>query len=233
MRLLLLALGAVFLGLIIFVAGYLAMYPFLYPTYSHRYRLTLEVETPEGLKTASGVIETSVVKQPRILTTRSTHTDLKGDAVFLDLGNGKNVTALLALGPSGQNVDGPVTLAVKAFDCTACQDRLVEWRNLSHRSGTRDLSRDLMPTLVTFSDVKDPTTAHVVAPGEFEAVFGPGYRFKRVWVEMTTDPVTTGLRAIIPWIDNYEAEKAFEQRLRETGGPGAGSRMPGMNLSRR
>lgn len=232
MRLLLIALGALFLGLIIFVAGYLAMYPLIYPTYSHRYRLALEAETPEGLKTASGVIEASLITQPRILTERGARPGLKGDAVFLDLGNGKNVTALLALGASGQNVDGPITLAVKAFDCAACQARLAEWRNLAQRSGKRELPPDLMPTLVTFSDVKNPATAHVVAPGEFEAVFGPGYRFKRAWIEMTGDSVTRGLGETIPWVDNYEAEKAFEQRLRETGGPGAGSRMPGMNLSR-
>lgn len=206
MRLLLMAIGALFLGLIIFVAGYLAMYPLIYPTYSHRYRLTLEVETPEGLKTASGVIEASLITQPQILTDSNIRTGLKGDAVFLDLGNGKNVTALLALGPNGQNVDGIVTLAVKAFGCTVCQDRLVEWRNFTHRSGTRDLPPSLMPTLVTVSDSKDPATARVVAPGEFEAVFGPGYRFKRAWIEMTTDPVTRGIEEKLPFVSTHRRE---------------------------
>jgi len=206
MRLLLLALGGVFPALILVVAGYLAMYPFLYPTYSHRYRLTLEVETPEGLKTASGVIQASLISQPTILTDRNTRTGLQGDAVFLDLGNGQNVIALLGLGPWAQKVDETVTRAVKAFECEPCQLNVEEWQKLSRRSGTRELPQELLATLVTISDFNDPSSVRVVPPSDFETVFGPGYHFKRAWIEMTKDPVTRGIREKIPFLSTHHRE---------------------------
>ena len=63
------------------------------PWYTHRFRLHVEVETLDGIKTGSSVIEASqrrvyglngTVGQPRI----------SGDAVFVDLGGGRNVVAL-------------------------------------------------------------------------------------------------------------------------------------------
>jgi hypothetical protein len=59
---------------------------------SHKYRLTVEVETPEGIKSASGVLAV----QPDRGYSRSGHTRTMGDAVLLDLGGGNNLIALLA-----------------------------------------------------------------------------------------------------------------------------------------
>ena len=58
----------------------------------HKYRLTLEVETPEGLKTASGIVSV----HPDRGYSRHGHTTTRGDAVFVDLGGGKNLVALMA-----------------------------------------------------------------------------------------------------------------------------------------
>ena len=58
----------------------------------HKYRLTVEVETPEGIKSASGV----VAVHPDRSYSRGGHTRTVGDAVFVDLGGGKNLVALLA-----------------------------------------------------------------------------------------------------------------------------------------
>ena len=59
---------------------------------AHKYRLTLEVETPEGPKSASGVMAV----HPDRSYTRRGQTRTLGDAVFVDLGQGKNLVALLA-----------------------------------------------------------------------------------------------------------------------------------------
>lgn len=43
----------------------------------------------------------------------------------------------------------------------------------------------------------------VVRPGEFEAVFGPGFRFRRATLEMvpTSVPVTSGaIERRLPWL---------------------------------
>src|SRR5256885_8457624 len=57
----------------------------------HKYRLTVEVETPEGIKSASGVLAV----HPDRGYSRRGHTATKGDALFVDLGQGKNLVALL------------------------------------------------------------------------------------------------------------------------------------------
>ena|ERR1700688_1594928 len=58
----------------------------------HKYRLTVGVDTPGGLKAASGVLSV----HPDRGYSRRGHTATKGDAVFVDLGDGKNLVALLA-----------------------------------------------------------------------------------------------------------------------------------------
>jgi hypothetical protein len=192
--------------LAVIVFGLVVAYQLAYPTYAHRYRLTLEVETPDGVKTASGVIEPQLITQPTILTDRRSHSGLMGDAVFVDLGNGKNVTALLASGPNASNFGAPLRLAIEAFEIPNCGEAFCQWRAVSHATGRRDLPARLIPTLVTFSDVNDPETARVIEPGEFETVFGPGYRFKRAWIEMTDDPVTRGIKKRLPFLHAHRKE---------------------------
>ena len=64
----------------------------------HKYRLTVEVETPEGVKSASGVMAV----HPDRSYSRGGRTQTRGDAVFVDLGGGKNLVALLA------HIDGTI-----------------------------------------------------------------------------------------------------------------------------
>jgi hypothetical protein len=58
----------------------------------HKYRLTVEVETPDGIKSGSGVLAV----HPDRGYSRRGHTRTRGDAVLVDLGGGKNLLALLA-----------------------------------------------------------------------------------------------------------------------------------------
>jgi hypothetical protein len=56
-------------GILLAVAAILT-YRIIFPVYTHRYRLTLEVETPSGAKLGSGIIQPELVTQPRILGVR-------------------------------------------------------------------------------------------------------------------------------------------------------------------
>src|SRR4051794_17909020 len=58
----------------------------------HKYRLTVAVETPEGVKSAAGVLSV----HPDRGYSRHGSTVTKGDAVVVDLGAGKSLVALLA-----------------------------------------------------------------------------------------------------------------------------------------
>ncbi|MGY3476383.1 hypothetical protein [Bradyrhizobium ottawaense] len=58
----------------------------------HKFRLTVEVTTPDGIKAGSGVL--AVV--PDRNYNRGGRTTMRGEAVFVDLGQSKNLVALLA-----------------------------------------------------------------------------------------------------------------------------------------
>src|SRR5260221_11529971 len=64
----------------------------------HKYRLTVEVETPEGRKSASRVMAVP----PDRRYSRGGQTRNAGDAVVVDLGSGKNLVPLL--GQIGNNL---------------------------------------------------------------------------------------------------------------------------------
>jgi hypothetical protein len=79
--------------------------------------------------------------------------------------------------------------------------------------GSVELRPDLIPTLVSFSDLSDPASARVVPPTDagFAAAFGPGFRLARVTLEMVPagvwpfnrvglsgTPVTRGIEGKMP-----------------------------------
>ncbi len=77
------------------------------------------------------------------------------------------------------------------------------WSGRRELRGAVQLKPPLIPTLVTFADPLDPNTVQGVRPGEFEAVFGPGFRFRKATLEMVpaSVPVTSGvIERRLPWL---------------------------------
>jgi hypothetical protein len=89
-------------------------YKLLYPTYT-RYRLSVDVETPDGMRSGSSVIEVRYEMFPELLTERDHISRVFGEAVFVDLGQGKNLIGMLASGPSGEDIDYPSGIVFQAF----------------------------------------------------------------------------------------------------------------------
>src|SRR3954471_12097251 len=89
---------------------------------AHKYRLAGGVETPEGRKSASGV----VAVHPDRSYSRRGQTRTLGDAVFVDLGQGKNLVALLAhIDNNKLEFDGINYVALRAY--TAAQGQRVSF----------------------------------------------------------------------------------------------------------
>ena len=210
----------------------------LYPTYIYRYRLSVEVETPNGLRSGSSVIEVRYEMFPEI-NGRNHISRVSGEAVFVDLGQGKNLVGLLASGPSGEDVDYPGRIVFRAFnlngndpDTPRRLPQLQGKRDLDiYHSSQYDVTKRSLPTFVTLTDLTNPSTARLAPFGLFDEIFGLGFKLRSVAIEMTTDPITEGIEKKIPWIGNYGLETTFERQLR---GTNAGSSLtPGLNLKRR
>ena len=164
-----------------------------------RYKFTLEIDTPTGVRAASSVINVQVTSSSNSSWTlpdarRATLT-VRGEATFVDLGEGKNIIAIL---DKMHNVE--------ALD--------------PKRPSPVVLLPSELPTLVTFTDITNPASAKVVykAPDNFAQAFGPGYAFKRAMVEIVPagiwpfssydrawpqvlfgTPVTRGIEQRFPW----------------------------------
>jgi hypothetical protein len=171
----------------------------------HKYRLTVEVETPEGAKSASGVMAV----HPDRSYSRGAHTRTKGDAVLLDLGGGKNLIALLANIDKSVELDGMNYVALRAYNAAG---RKVSFNDMSRMTGAVPVQGASIPVLVTLADLGDPQTTRAVLPDQVEAALGRGFHLHRISAEVVPnglwpldfggpfgEPVTRGIEARLPW----------------------------------
>jgi hypothetical protein len=194
---------------------------------AHKYRLTVEVETPEGRKSASGVMAV----HPDRSYTRRGQTRTLGDAIFVDLGQGKNLVALLAHVDKNLVLDDMNYVALRAYT-VASGGKRVPFSEMSRLTGVVPVKGELIPVLVSFADQAMPGTARVVLPDDAEAVLGQGYRLQGISVEVVPngywpldfggalgEAVTRGIQAKLPWLNGTDDSAATA--LRAAGLPGA------------
>jgi len=187
---------------------------------TYRYKLTLAVDTPQGVRSAYNVVEvtTTAISVPA----QGEYPTVKGEALYLDI-NGKPLIALLikkrhSLSPpaAGQRLSsapgGHPWWADWEYDSPT---HMLDWLyspDHPHNSyldaiGSFGSSRDAralattqLPDLVTFADVNDPKSVAPVDPDNLEASFGPGVKWSARTIAITADPLTTGLSDKLPWI---------------------------------
>lgn len=178
-------------------------------TWTSRFEIGVEVETPHGLKTGSSVIEMRTERDGGFLIwseARGARTRIRGEAVFVDLGPDKdgkpqNLIALLATGSLGEDPNFGLMIARAVLGANSHQGTMgfggfaAALQRLP--AGKRfELKPPNTPTLVSFRDLADPTSARVVpadprevSETDFAAVFGEGYGLKRIWIERSRKPV--------------------------------------------
>jgi hypothetical protein len=67
-------------------------------------------------------------------------------------------------------------------------------------SGTAEIPLDLMPSMLVFLDGADMHSAHVFDPVNPEQWLGQGVRFAGARISVTTAPVSSDLKAFLPWL---------------------------------
>jgi hypothetical protein len=188
------------------------------PTCTFRYKLTAEVQTPDGVKTGSSVWEVGYASSQSAGGEINAHLSLTGQALYVDLGSGKNLFILLTNRYSGREgqyddmygnydgVKGPLrsfSLPIKMFNLKwtfgkekqLCDDFVVASATIKP-----EIPFGNLPTLIAFTDVNVPNTVKVVQPDQFDTDYGSGYQFLSAKIEATTEAPTTGLERILPWL---------------------------------
>lgn len=179
-------------------------------TYAWNQKLTVNVMTPDGIKSGSAVTQvTAKVGGQSLLSQAVVSYKVTGEATMVDLGNGKFVFALLSSG--GEYVPTEYW-AAKAFHQQLVQnfgygteEKLAElFDKFQTFRGSKTLAQSDYPLLVTFTDTNDPKSVKEVKPANFPGLFGTGYVLKSIALEITNDSVTTGsMEKLIGWLGKY------------------------------
>jgi hypothetical protein len=174
---------------------------------SFRFRMMVEVETPQGLKTGSSVMELSTAMAWHIPPeTQVTDTYLKGEAVAVDLPGGQALFALVGGTPGGDDIRGAV---INTFDPKRPGSEklvaMVEMLGRKESLGRAVVMRpDDFPKLVRFRDIRDPKSVELVDPNDLTKSFGAGSKLRRIVLTVTHEPVTTGIEKRFSWVKEVQ-----------------------------
>jgi hypothetical protein len=195
-----------------FVAVLLAgCMPYLgYPVGKVRYKVTMEVMTPEGLRTGYSVNEFSASGRPPMLGEQQTahYKPIHTEAVAVDLGQRGFIFMLAGVNPYYLvfNAIPPQCTEGYASKCGAGF-----YATLPAGSGGI-LDPDDYPQLVHFKNMKDYRSVEIVSKyadkpmpdahggfaRSFEDVFGKGVYIHAIRVEITKEPLTHKIDAVLP-----------------------------------
>lgn len=178
-----------------------------------RYRMTIEVEADGQVHTGSSVWEFGLSKGfPQAYAAH-----FRGEAVAVDLpGRGTLFGLLVGRGKDGIPQNGAMEMLPEnvyrrtgdtvAVEKRTANDRFETLRYLRQLKG-KEVALDCgatlpveCPYLVRFRDIRDPKSVEAVDPANLAASFGEGMKLRRITIQITDDPVTTGIEKRLGWL---------------------------------
>jgi hypothetical protein len=191
-----------------------------FPSGAWRYRLTFEVETPEGVKTGSAVREVKAATGMRFGDASGTTMRVTGEAVTVDLGARGLLFAVLS---RGESVDDGGYIVFRSFPYpgspngplmgVGTREGIAYYERLEARA---DVPFETLPTLVRFNDIANPRTVELVDPKDLSKSYGAGVGLKSASIEMvdngiwplnrfglTGEPVTAEIEKKLPWLEGH------------------------------
>jgi hypothetical protein len=179
-----------------------------------RYRLTVEVNTPNGVKTGSSVLEDAFNPGNSYEFSASERT--YGEAPTVDLGGGRYIFALLA-GPADKH--SMQNMISRMFDYPEYPSPVKSIKLVDRFAEANDskplivIKREDYPMLVTFGDINDPKSVREVDLGSV----------RRMTVQIVDDdePLTEGIERQLTWLSQFP-EPPLEERQPTAPAPNVG-----------
>jgi hypothetical protein len=163
------------------------------PSYGERFslRVTVEVQTPQGLKTGSSVIKfRKKNKAWWYPAAGSGYFETFGEAPIVDLNQGRFLFVLLE----------------NSFD----HGSIIYLDDKSRLNADLSVKEGWLPTLVTFTNTSDAFTIKKVDPQLLSAMFGRGYELIRIRVERTDESPAFGKIEQVLHIREHMNEPSFQ-----------------------
>ncbi len=210
--------------LVLVVVGLVLWFRASYPTYSWKQKLTLVVDTPEGVKTGASVVNIKIAYGSTFDLPTAGHlqTGLRGEATVVDLGDGRYLFALLTRFPGmARRVFGDQIVAEGGLDRKkyTSKDLIYEpsktiFRTISGLRKSAPVPVGAYPMLVTFDDITDPTTVRQVDSADLSATFGEGYALREATLEITDEPVTEGVvEGVLGWLAKHDGGMLDDRQI--------------------
>lgn len=201
--------------------------------YHLRYRLTVNIKTPEGVKSGSTIQE---VYYPPADTENpynpANQGIARGEAAYVDLGKRGKIFVLMPDPANAKNrffglIRTVFPTVPKIYEQTRFKEVLEHYDELSNVKDT--VPEWEYPVLAHFRDINDPSTIEVVyrrkqgsvrdmqevETDRMEEVFGEGVSIKNMTLEMTDAPLEWKLNKPLPWIEQM-TESDITRALRKS-----------------
>ena len=172
---------------------------------SYRYRMTVEVDTPQGVRTGSAVREVSYSRRLEGVY----NANVRGEAVVVDLPGGQTLYALLS------DTGGDPDYAGRVADWALKADLKPGGANVDYEAGDfaelwptqpkteSPLWQTRGPMLVRFGDESNPQSVEKVNAGNLAAHFGSGTTLRRITIEASNERVTEDIANRLRWLPKY------------------------------
>jgi hypothetical protein len=212
---------ALLVGAILFVGWYIFDGSTTLPR-TLRCRQTLTVDTPEGQRSGSSVVETKI-HFPGGLTRAQGYAVIgrgQGEATIVDLGARGPLFATfaseksLASGGAGSfNAACEAPFPREKFPGkfrqggSANDEYTAYLDELNRQKPKGDVPFKYLPMLVRFRDPRDPASVERVDPSDLAASFGAGVKLDRMSIEITDAPITKGIETVLPWLATRESQR--------------------------
>jgi hypothetical protein len=186
-----------------------------YPSYTYRYKMTVEVETPQGIKSGSSVVEVHTYQIPQswagIFGGHHSWMKIKGEGVFVEIEEGK--TLFVLLGGDVNHVSAhrfmsiifPVPSNPFRKDSDAHASYNVSSREGMRYYGTLKNVKSTLPKdkhLAMISAIKS-NDGHrefkVIEPEQLKEIFRKDIKIKQIIIETTNDPLEWKIRKLPMW----------------------------------
>jgi len=178
-----------------------ALKDYVFPT-TWRYKITVEIDTPEGIKSGSAVREVRAYKNiARFLNpdVQDISYEVIGEAVVINLDGNRKLFGLI-----NEYSYKDVFNAIYGGSCCFNFDDLSQIK-LNEKA---ELKNDL-PAFVIFSDENDPKSIIGAGISKMSIILGNGVAHKRTIIEITDEPISHNILKILPWLSKYYGHTGY------------------------
>jgi hypothetical protein len=162
-----------------------------------RQRITVEVETSEGLESGSSVSEAQWGGSDAYGELGGIRAFERGEAVFVNLPDGQTLFASTA---ASGHLDWLALAAAHAVGQQMPAENRGKPSYFEKHKLSGKLNPEHYPTLIRFRNIDDTATIDFVRSENLEAVFGSDVRLKRITLQISDEDSSKEIENKLPWL---------------------------------